>query len=1081
MQAAIWGMEHFATYLRGRRFTLYTDHRPLEKLGKVHTKTLNRLQEAMNTFDFEIVYKKGSEMPADYLSRNLVSAISWNSEELQQAQSADPLIKALKSFLLNAELPHDAKCQSLVKLFSNDCFVEDGLVWRRIKRQFEPSRVVLFLPYSLVPDALTEAHGELLTGHDGIYKTKERLMQCFYWPGMDSNIASHLKSCHKCQLRRRDNRPPPTLLSPLPLPTEPGQRVHADLFGPLKTSDKGKKFILCVTDAFTKYVELVALPNKEAVTVAEAIFDKWICRFGTPLDLVTDQGTEFCAKLSNELFTRLGTAHLTTSSHHPQCNSQAEVANKTIAKYLSSFCDDSTLDWELYLAPLMFSYNTSFHRTIKTSPFFLTYGMEPRLPTLPTPDLRRKFYGESSTDDLIRKLLLTRDIARRNSEVASDEAEKQFNKTAQPHAFLPDQLVLLDEHSFLAKNQKLAPKWSGPHKILRLKGDCNVELLLRRNNKKLITHVNRLKPYFVQSPAAVSSPDFFPAQKEATPPPVPQQKEAELQNFFPYEDEIFEEVNYTDPSPPTRFPHQDSRRQTTSSSSSVYDDMPEVTRTDSSPSTPITENLRRRTTSSSTGNLRRRTTSSSTENLRRQTTSSSTSVYNDNLEVNRSDPSPPQQLTYADIANRPRQHLSSSSSDRSSLPSDSVASRTRSRSNSFTLERPKIYMPQITLDPLPVLKEGEGLEENDNIAINIVDKHNSWTVVRRTKKNKKKKDTLSEKWNKQQKENFEKFGDIWYQEPYENYRVADHDTPAALAPQPQAQVQQQPVLQQQPAGLPQPPVLPPQQPVAVPPQLLAPQPVPVVPLQPPQGVQPPAPKIVITPPPHQRTPTIQKRRLEAIPEDDEATGSRRPKIEAEDVPEAQGAAGGGPPKTLDQLGRRGREDSDSDTDERLRDVFEKLNLTPEHELFVASPASSEDEFPVFKTAPSTPTTPKPAPPSPKGAQAGPPSQRTRQMEKDFAHTQYKRLLEAEALEKKKKKELAQEIKNRKKAEDEFVNTQYKRLLEAEALEKKKKKELEKEKEAKIKQERERSKAVYRQLVEAEKSERKVKKDIKKEK
>jgi hypothetical protein len=70
----------------------------------------------------------------------------------------------------------------------------------------------------------------------------------------------------------------------------------------------------------------------------------------------------------------------------------------------------------------MFFYNTSFHRTIKTSPFALTFGMEPRLPTLPTPDLRRTFYGESSTDDLIRKLLLTRDIARRNSEVASEEA-----------------------------------------------------------------------------------------------------------------------------------------------------------------------------------------------------------------------------------------------------------------------------------------------------------------------------------------------------------------------------------------------------------------------------------------------------------------------------------------------------------------------------------------------------------------------------------------------------------------------------------------------------------------------------------
>ncbi len=54
----------------------------------------------MNTFDFDIVYRKGSEMPADYLSRNLVAAISWDPAELQNAQNADPLIKALKNFLL---------------------------------------------------------------------------------------------------------------------------------------------------------------------------------------------------------------------------------------------------------------------------------------------------------------------------------------------------------------------------------------------------------------------------------------------------------------------------------------------------------------------------------------------------------------------------------------------------------------------------------------------------------------------------------------------------------------------------------------------------------------------------------------------------------------------------------------------------------------------------------------------------------------------------------------------------------------------------------------------------------------------
>ncbi len=103
----------------------------------MHTKTLNRLQEVMNTYDFDIIYKKGSEMPVDYLSRNLVNAISWDSSTLQQAQNADPLLKALKSFLLNKELPHGAKCQSLIKLFANDCFIEDDIIWRRIKRQFE--------------------------------------------------------------------------------------------------------------------------------------------------------------------------------------------------------------------------------------------------------------------------------------------------------------------------------------------------------------------------------------------------------------------------------------------------------------------------------------------------------------------------------------------------------------------------------------------------------------------------------------------------------------------------------------------------------------------------------------------------------------------------------------------------------------------------------------------------------------------------------------------------------------------------------------------------------------------------------
>ncbi len=99
----------------------------------------------------------------------------------------------------------------------------------------------------------------------------------------------------------------------------------------------------------------------------------------------------------------------------------------------------------------------------------------------------------------------------------SKESRQQFDAQAAPHKFLPQQLVLFDEHSFLHKNQKLAPKWLGPHKILLLKGDCNIEIQLKHNNRKAVVHANRLKPNSVASKNLAVCPDFIDSQ------PLPQQ------------------------------------------------------------------------------------------------------------------------------------------------------------------------------------------------------------------------------------------------------------------------------------------------------------------------------------------------------------------------------------------------------------------------------------------------------------------------------------------------------------------------------------------------------------------------------
>jgi hypothetical protein len=56
-----------------------------------------------------------------------------------------------------------------------------------------------------------------------------------------------------------------------------------------------------MTDAFTKYVELVALADKEAKTTGEAIFNRWIYRYGTPLKILSGNGKEFRNKFAAEL------------------------------------------------------------------------------------------------------------------------------------------------------------------------------------------------------------------------------------------------------------------------------------------------------------------------------------------------------------------------------------------------------------------------------------------------------------------------------------------------------------------------------------------------------------------------------------------------------------------------------------------------------------------------------------------------------------------------------------------------------------------------------------------------------------
>ena len=84
-----------------------------------------------------------------------------------------------------------------------------------------------------------------------------------------------------------------SMLAPLPILSSPNQRMHVYLYGPLKTSKQGNKYVLVYTDAFTKMARVSAIRDKSAEPVAQAILEI-VYAFGVPKQIHSDQGSEFC-------------------------------------------------------------------------------------------------------------------------------------------------------------------------------------------------------------------------------------------------------------------------------------------------------------------------------------------------------------------------------------------------------------------------------------------------------------------------------------------------------------------------------------------------------------------------------------------------------------------------------------------------------------------------------------------------------------------------------------------------------------------------------------------------------------------
>ena len=110
----------------------------------------------------------------------------------------------------------------------------------------------------------------------------------------------------------------------------PLERVALDILGPLSRSSRGNRYILVVADYFTRWTEAYPIPNQEATTVARRFIVEFVCCYGAPLQILTDQGAQFQSQLFAEMCQLLNIDKTRTSSYHPQTNGLVERFNQTL-------------------------------------------------------------------------------------------------------------------------------------------------------------------------------------------------------------------------------------------------------------------------------------------------------------------------------------------------------------------------------------------------------------------------------------------------------------------------------------------------------------------------------------------------------------------------------------------------------------------------------------------------------------------------------------------------------------------------------------------------------------------------------
>lgn len=339
-------------------------------------------------------------------------------------------------------------------------------------------------------EILTKFHTDpIYGGHMGQKKLYEKIRSHYFWRNMSKDVAKFVNSCEKCKV----NKPRNKVKAPMVLtktPQKPFDLLIIDTVGPLPTSDNGNSYILTIICELSKYLITCAIPNKSANTVAKAIMNNVILKFGMFKEILSDQGSEFKNRTLAALFELLDIKqHFSTAYRHETVGS-VERNHRFFNEYLRAYVTNMS-QWEQYLPYFTFCYNISPHSSFshEFSPFELIFSKKANLPNFVNEsDIEPVYNYESFEQEARYRLHNAHKFAQKLLEKSKERNKLYYDRDVRDiNVNIGDYVYLYNEP--YDKHQSI---YTGPY-IVQKVIEPNIEVLDPKTNKCKTVHKNKIQ------------------------------------------------------------------------------------------------------------------------------------------------------------------------------------------------------------------------------------------------------------------------------------------------------------------------------------------------------------------------------------------------------------------------------------------------------------------------------------------------------------------------------------------------------------------------------------------------------------